>query len=199
MHSDETMKLYNKGKGRSLMLGDFLVCHPDNPFFQLSEYEWAAAIKKHPDLLQDDNTNCVSSSASGSLQVGVEGYFDNSATIEQFTRLFKLLPLEKTYQNHRINTTVDNSPTPSAREYSLSEFGMREETRCSVDVIEYTENNGVKQVLQCRFTEGEKKGKSKGLLLLPKELKINLPYKIKLAELKTLTSTSCIPKCMFFV
>ena len=39
IYSEETTPFFSKGRGRSLMLSDFLVAGPDNPFFQLSHSE----------------------------------------------------------------------------------------------------------------------------------------------------------------
>ena len=36
----------SKGRGRSLMVSDFLVAHPSGPFFQLSDIEWDNCMKK---------------------------------------------------------------------------------------------------------------------------------------------------------
>lgn len=170
------------------MISDFLVAHPENPFFRLSESEWKAATAKHRELLDDDGLNYMERSASASIEVGHEGYFDNEAIINQFTRLFKLLPFKKAYNNHSIHIVVDNARTHSAKEFSLEDFGMKPGTRCAVDQIRYTDEYGENQTLDCYFTSGERKGISKGLLLLAKELKIDVPDKVKLHELKRLMS-----------
>ncbi|RNA11763.1 hypothetical protein BpHYR1_051947, partial [Brachionus plicatilis] len=36
-------RFFNKGKGRSYMVSDFMVLHPSSPFFFLDENEWEAA------------------------------------------------------------------------------------------------------------------------------------------------------------
>jgi hypothetical protein len=51
-------------------------------------------VKKYPELLEDDGIQYIERSASGSIQVGFGGYFDNDAIINQFTRLFKMLPFK---------------------------------------------------------------------------------------------------------
>ena len=189
IYSEETTPFFSKGRGRSLMLSDFLVAGPDNPFFQLSHSEWAAAVKKYPELLEEDQIEYVERSASASLQVGYEGYFDNEAIISQFTRLFKLLPFKNAYQNHSINIIVDNARTHNAKEFSLEEFGMKSGTRCPVNQIQYKDDKGQQQIVDCYFTTGEDKGKSKGLLIVAKELKIKVPANVKLEELKRLLSS----------
>ena len=37
--SEETKSFFNKGRGKSVMISEFLVSHPDNPFFQRSHEE----------------------------------------------------------------------------------------------------------------------------------------------------------------
>jgi hypothetical protein len=41
----------SKGRGRSLMVSDFLVAHPAGPFFNLSDSEWENCIKKYPSVV----------------------------------------------------------------------------------------------------------------------------------------------------
>jgi hypothetical protein len=170
------------------MLSDFLVSHPNNPFFQLSHTEWKEAVESYPELLEENHIEYIERSASASIQVGYDGYFDNDAIISQFTRLFKMLPFKRAYQNHSINIIVDNARTHNAKEFSLEGFGMKPETRCPVNQIQYTDENGQQQILDCFFTSGKQKGKSKGLLILAEELKIKVPSNVKLAELKRLLS-----------
>ncbi|CAF1273858.1 unnamed protein product, partial [Didymodactylos carnosus] len=184
--SEMTTPFFSKGRGRSLILSDFLTAHPDNPFFQLSVGEWRAATAKHPELLEEDYIKYIERSASASIQVGYEGYFDNDAVISQFTRLFKMLPFKEAYQNHSINIIVDNARTHSAKEFSLEGFGMKVNTRYAVDQIQYFDETGKQQTIDCYFKRGENKGKSKGLLVLAKELKVKIPVNVKLEELKRL-------------
>jgi hypothetical protein len=168
------------------MVSDFLISHPDNPFFQLSKDEWAAAVKKHPELLDDDGVEYIERSASGSIQVGYGGYFNNDTIINQFTRLFKMLPFKKAYANHKFHVIVDNARTHSAKHYSVEDFGMKPGTRCSVDQIFYRDKNGQQQTVDCFFTTSSNKGQSKGLLILAKELGIDVPPNVRLEELKQL-------------
>jgi hypothetical protein len=184
--TEETTRFFNKGKGRSLMLSDFLVSCPESPFFELSKEEWAAAVKRHRDLLDDSTMQYLPRSASASIRVGVDGYFDNDAVLEQFTRLFKLLPFKKAYEGHKMNIVVDNARTHSAREYSLNEFGKGIGTRCPVKSIQYLDGKGNKNKIECYFKGGENDGKSKGLLILARELKLKIPDSILLPELKQL-------------
>ncbi|CAF1537526.1 unnamed protein product, partial [Rotaria sp. Silwood1] len=45
---NEQASFFSKGKGRSRMISDFLVCHPSGPFFSLSESEFEEASKAYP-------------------------------------------------------------------------------------------------------------------------------------------------------
>lgn len=87
-----------------------------------------------------------------------------------------------------IECVVDNARTHSAKSHSLLDFGKSLGTRCPIDKIEYTDAQGNKQILDCYFQNGPNKGKSKGLMNLAKELKVNLPSKIKLEDLRALLS-----------
>ncbi|CAF3154222.1 unnamed protein product [Rotaria sp. Silwood2] len=46
----ENTPVFSKGRGRSHMVSDFLVEHPNGPFFELSEDEWKQAVAKHKPL-----------------------------------------------------------------------------------------------------------------------------------------------------
>ena len=61
---------------------------------------------------------------------------------------------------------------------------MKPGTRRPVDQIQYIDDHGQQKAIQCYFTRGPSKGKSKGLLKIAKELKISLHNNIKLKELK---------------
>jgi hypothetical protein len=55
-----------------------------------------------------------------------------------------------------------------------------------------------KQILNCYFQSGPNHEKSKGLLYLAKELKVKLPSKIKLKDLRALLSDHPAFKTMSF-
>ncbi|CAF4317059.1 unnamed protein product, partial [Rotaria sordida] len=99
-----------------------------------------------------------------------------------------MLPFKTAYQNHSINILVDNARTHNTKEFSLEGFGMKSGTRCAVGHIQYTDEKGQQQTIDCYFTDGKNKGKSKGLLILAEELKIKMPGNVKLEELKRLLS-----------
>lgn len=174
---------YSKGRGRSNMVSDFLVMHPSGPFFQLSPEEYRNALKKYPELNDEDDINYLERSASASIHVSSETYFDNSTILSQFERLFKLLQFKRCFQNHNIEIIVDNARTHSARAYSILDFGKGISTRCPVDHLRWLDDEGIEQSLSCFFQSGSNKGKSKGLLEIAKELLFTPSLGITLKEL----------------
>ena len=93
------------------MISEFLVSHPDNLFFQLSHEEWKAVVSQHPKLMEETDIYYIERSASESIQVGHDRYFDNNAIVSQFKRLFHMLQFKKAYANHSIHVVVDNAKT----------------------------------------------------------------------------------------
>ncbi|CAF1497772.1 unnamed protein product, partial [Rotaria magnacalcarata] len=116
---------YNKGKGRSIMYSDLLVMHQSGPFFSLTEKEYSEALKTYPNLNDDCDINYEKNSASAAIALGGDNYFNNQSVLNQFKRLFQLLPFKKEYKNHNFLCLVDNSRTHTATETHLNDFGMR--------------------------------------------------------------------------
>ena len=170
------------------MISDFLVSHPSGPFFALTHSEFQEAAKKYPSLLVDDGNKYVGYSATAGINVGQDNYFDNETVLEQFERLFQLLPFKSEFAGHDVEVVVDNARTHSAKDYSLNDFGKNIGTRCPVNELEFLDERGQIQSISCFFTGGENNGKSKGLLVLAKELNLVVPDKIKLNELRNLLS-----------
>ena len=175
---------FNKGRGQSHMISDFIVAHPTGPFFCLSKTEFDCAAKKYPDLLSDTDLSFIPYSATAGINVGQGRYFDSDTILSQFERLFKLLSFKNDYNNHDIEIVVDNARTHSAREYSINDFGKGIGTRCPIDFIEYLDDSGKSIKISCFFSSGEHEGKSKGLFILAKELNIPISNSIKLADLR---------------
>jgi hypothetical protein len=173
---------YNKGKGRSIMCSDFLIMHPSGPFFSLTDKEYAQALKKYPELNDDSDILYEKNSASASINVGGENYFDNQNVLSQFERLFQLLPFKKEYEKHNFVCLVDNSRTHTAVEFSVNDFGMKPGTRCPVDTIDFIDDQNIKRTIECYDDDGN----SKGLLALAYELNVFVPKKCSLKELKSL-------------
>ena len=171
------------------MISDFLVSHPSRPFFALTHSEFPEAAKKYPSLLVDDDNKYSGYSATAGINVGQDNYFDNETVLEQFERLFRLLPFKSEFAGHDVEVVVDNARTHSAKDYSLNDFGKSVGTRCPVNELQFIDERGQIQSISCFFIGGESKGKSKGLLVLAKELDLVVPDKIKLDELRKLLST----------
>ncbi|CAF2942530.1 unnamed protein product [Rotaria sp. Silwood2] len=55
--------------------------------------------------------------------------------------------------------------------------------QCPTDKIEYVDENGVRQVIDCYFKQGPHKGKSEGLVEICKDLGAKLSDKVTLAEI----------------
>jgi transposase len=71
----------------------------------------------------------------------------------------------------------------------VNDFGKNIGTKCTVDELEFLDERGQMQSISCFFTDGLNKGKSKGLLMLAKELKLSVPDRIKLGDLRNLLLT----------
>ncbi|CAF0920115.1 unnamed protein product [Didymodactylos carnosus] len=149
--------------------------HPSGPFFRLTRQEWSTAVKKYPDLLNDTDISSEEYSATASINVGVDGCFDNQTILNQFERL--LLEFKKDFKNNLIQVGVDNARTHTVKEYNLQDFGMRPGTRCPVKIIQYIDEKNKKQILNCYFTSGPFKGQSKGLLQTAQDLTLTVSEK----------------------
>ncbi|CAF1485272.1 unnamed protein product, partial [Rotaria sordida] len=165
------------------MVSDFLVMHESGLFFQLNPAEYDKALKKYPELNNAQDIDYIERSASASIDVGSDAYFDNSTILAQFERLFKLLEFKECFKNNNIEILVDNARTHSARAYSLLDFGKGISTRCPVNYLEWIDDTGATQSLSCYFQHDSNKGKSKGLFEIAIELKYYPPPGIKLNEL----------------
>lgn len=166
------------------MISDFLVQHPSGPFFELDAQEYAEAVDRYPELEDDTDVNYVIRSATGSIDVGGDSYFNNEIVLQQFSRLFKMIQFKKAFHGHDVEIVVDNARTHTARLYTSRDFGKSIGTRCPVDAIEFTDTSGEKRKIETYFKSGPNSGRSKGLLEIAKELNIQIMAKIKLEELR---------------
>ncbi|CAF3734477.1 unnamed protein product [Rotaria socialis] len=176
----------SKGHGRSHMISDFIVQHPCGPFFSLSDAEYDKAVEKFPSLSSSDDLNYVQNSVTVGINVGVESYFSNEVISSQFERLFQLVSFKQDIEGHQFEVVVDNARTDSAREYPIGEFSKGIGMKCPVNSITYVDDKGKVISISCRFTTGDHRGKTKGLVELAKELKLPCLPSIKLTELQTL-------------
>ncbi|CAF2737794.1 unnamed protein product [Rotaria sp. Silwood2] len=180
---------FSKGRGRSHMISDFLVQHPSGPFFSLSDAEFHNAVEKFPSLSAPSGLSYFNNSATAGINVGQEVYFNNETILAQFERLFMLLPFKEAFKDHIVEIIVDNAKTHSAKSYSINDFSKGIGTKCSVDSIEYTDDNGQLVSVSCYFSKGQHKGLSKGLVELARDLKVPISPSMKLPEIRTRLST----------
>ncbi len=84
----------------------------------------------------DIDVSYEKNSASASINVGGEIYFDNQNMLSRFESLFQLLSFKKEYENHRFVCLVDNARTHTAAGFSINDFGMKPGTRCPIDTCQ---------------------------------------------------------------
>ncbi|CAF1508602.1 unnamed protein product, partial [Didymodactylos carnosus] len=186
---DDSAPFFSKGRGRSYMISDFLVIHPSSPYFQLSPAEWNQATQRYPKLLEEVDIIYEKFSASAAINIGSDLYMDNELILEQFERLFQMLQFKEEYKTHTIEVLVDNARTHTSKKFSVNDFNMKPGTRCPVQSIEYLDPaTNQRKTINCYFTDGENKGKSRGLLNIALNLGLKVPLNCKLQQLKELVS-----------
>jgi hypothetical protein len=175
----------SKGRGRSLMVSDFLVAHPAGPFFNLSDSEWENCIKKYPSVVNFHGVNYVDKTCTGSVEPGPGNYFSAETVLNQFERLFQMIEFKTVFHHpvkHDIEIIVDNARTHTAQVVNINDFRLHPDGNCPVETINYDDVNGEIKTIQC-FDE---LGISKGLKKIAIELGYELPYNIKVAELRSI-------------
>lgn len=188
----ENAPFFNKGKGRSIMLSYFLVQHKYCDLFTLSEEEYKMAIENHPELLDSGNVTYENFSANAYIEPGKnrDGYFDNEIVLAQFDRLFKLLQFKTIFKNHSFDIIVDNARTHTAVKYDKMLLFKKEGTSCPYDFLEWEDEDGKTQKVSFFFDE--MRTKSKGLLVLCRELKLipenSTPENNRLIDLRNIIS-----------
>ena len=175
----------SKGRGRSLMVSDFLVSHPSGPFFTLNEKEWKAATKRYPSLLEDQGINYEPRTCIGSIIPGQEGYFDSDSILNQFERLFQMLQFKEAFKGHEFEIVVDNARTHTAQTMNINEYRLNIGKNCPKEFIIWKDENNNEHRLDLFFKKGVNAGLSKGLRVVAKELGFN-PVGKKLDELKAI-------------
>jgi hypothetical protein len=83
---------------------------------------------------------------------------------------------------HDIEIIVDNARTHTAQVVNINDFRLHPDGNCPVESINYDDVNGEIKTIQC-FDE---LGISKGLKKIAIELGYELPYNIKVAELRSI-------------
>lgn len=184
----EFAPFFNKGRGRSLMISSFIVQHNESKVFALNESEWSNAIKVYPDLeVEDDFINYFPRSANAWIEPKKDNYFDNSIILRQFERLLKLIKFKNVFVNHKIEILVDNARTHSAKVYDINLMNKSAGTNCPYKKLEWKDGEIIKNI-----DLFDKKGISKGLLVVAKELNLipqeALSKDIKLERLRDIVS-----------
>ena len=68
----EKASFFSKTQSRSRMTSDFLVCHPSESFFSLSESEFMTVSKVYANLLDDSGIHYVQYSATAGTNLGYD-------------------------------------------------------------------------------------------------------------------------------
>lgn len=173
----------SKGKGRSLMVSDFLVSHPTGPFFSLNDNEWKACIEKYPEIIEYKGVNYVERTCTGSIQPGHDNYFNSETILQQFERLFQMLQFKNDFNypvKHNVEIVVDNARTHTAQVVNINEFRLNPGGNCPTNTIQFTGSDGLIQTINCFDDDGV----SKGLKKIATELGYDFPSKFKLKEIK---------------
>ena len=147
----EIIPFFSKSRGRSHMVSDFLVQHPSGPFFQLTETKWKQAVTKYTSLGVDSDVNYLDQRATASINIATYAYFDNDTILGQSERLLPIIEFKKEYKDNQIEIIVDNARSHTTKSYSLQECGRAIGTRCSVEQIEYVDENSATKVIDCYF------------------------------------------------
>ena len=113
--------MFNKGRGVSRMISDFIVAHPDMTCFELTEDEWGEAIKESPEL---NNPMYLKKTATRIIEPTKDNYFTNDSILNQFQHLILCLKYSKIFQNcnYRVDILVDNSTTHTKALVDVSMF-----------------------------------------------------------------------------
>ena len=94
----------------------------NTPFFQLNEHEWKQAVKKYRSLNTSGDLDYVERTATASINIRSDAYFNNETILNQFERLCQMLEFKQYYKKHQIDIIVDNVRTHTAKAYSLQDF-----------------------------------------------------------------------------
>ena len=128
---------HSKGRGKSNMFSDFMMQHLAGPFFQLGESEYKGAVDKYPELEAPSDIEYIERTATASVLVGHDAYFDSPTVLEQFKKIFKMLKYKVELKDHAIGFIVDNARTHTAKSHSVNDFGKSIGTRCPTDTIDF--------------------------------------------------------------
>lgn len=184
-------QFYNKGRGRSIMVSDFLVAMEGETFFSLSTEEWNEAIKTNPELKNEETIKYEPNTATAMIDLSRDGYFNTDTILAQFERLFKMIKFKKKFNypvKHDIELIVDNARTHSALMVNINDFRLRPGGYCPLETLTWEDDNGEKQFLDLYFKEGDLTGQSKGLKQIALDLGFEMPERSKLEDYKRILS-----------
>jgi hypothetical protein len=158
----------SKGRGKSLMVSDFLVAHTSGPFFSLNETEWSKCVAKYPSILEFRGVNYIERTCTGSMQPGQDNYFSSETVLNQFERLFQMLQFKNDFNSpvkHQIEIVVDKARTHTAQLVNIKEFCLKPGGRCPVETLTYVDETGADRTISC-YDEGVSKGLKKKAIKL---------------------------------
>ena len=124
-HCSEKEPFISKGRGKSLMVSDFMVAHPSGPFFSLTDIEMERCINKYPSVETFHGINYLSKTCTGSIQPGQDSYFNSETILNQFERLFQMLEFKTEFNfpvKQTIEIIVDNARTHTAQLVNINDF-----------------------------------------------------------------------------
>ena len=116
---------FNKGRGQSWMISDFLVAHPNGPFFMLNEEEFSLACIKYPSLATSPDVIYEERSCTGGIEPGKDAYFSSATVERQFERLCQMLEFKNDFNvgvKHQIEVIFDNSTTHTKLDVNINDF-----------------------------------------------------------------------------
>jgi hypothetical protein len=127
----------SKGKGRSIMVSDFIVAHPSGPFFNLSDAKWQKCILKYPNIVDLHGVHYDAKTCTVRIQPGAENYLCSETILAQFERLFQMLEFKKAFNKqlkHDIEIVVDNARTHTAQVVNINDFRLHPNGNCLSDL-----------------------------------------------------------------
>ena len=125
--------MFNKGRGVSRMISEFIVAHPDLTCFELTEDEWNEAINENPEL---NNNEYVRKTATRIIEPTKDNYFTNETILHQFKHLISCLKYSQAFKscNYRVDILVDNATTHTKASVDVSMFNKSINSHCGIDV-----------------------------------------------------------------
>ncbi|CAF4626466.1 unnamed protein product, partial [Rotaria sp. Silwood2] len=74
-------------RARPYMVSDFLVQCPSGPLSKFSENQWKQVVRKYQSLSVHGDVNYLDRTATASIKIRTDAYFDNGTILGQFERL----------------------------------------------------------------------------------------------------------------